>query len=784
MLDDLKFAFRRLKHSPGFVIVAVLTLAVVVGANTAILSVADAVLFRPLPFKDPDRVFLMLIMNRQSGSKFTSFSNGFVDAINERHSGVGAVATFGPGPRVVAETPEGAEVVPTLAVSANLLPVLGVTASRGRIFADNDAPGRAVMLTHRSWKNRFGGDESIAGRTVTLGDASFDIIGVLPSEFSFGSVSSFAGRPEIVTLKAPVPPGAAGAVFHPIVRLEPGVTREQAQSQMDAVVAPARAATPALATQTPFLANIRETIYPVGRDVMRFLFAAALLVLLLGCANLANMLLARGRRFERDTAVRSALGASRIRVVRPLLIEAILIGIAGSVVALVVTSLAFDALLRQVPTAAYGRANVGVDSRVVFMGLALGLGGGLLFAVVPALRAVRLDVLALLQGRHRGLRSQWRLGRPMIAVQVALAVVLVFGAAIATRAFVSVLRTPLGFTPENVVRLNVAPPRGTTDVVGFYRRISEELGTRPYVSVIGGTGTPPLDGSTGWSGITRPGTRESIASVVHTLPGYFEAIGVVPSAGRTLRWEDAADRGAVVTEAAARAIFGEQPAMGQTIDGGAEGTLRVVGVVPAPRDQMGADPPPVVQVHVIPAGRSSGFTLFAKARSNDDGSLRMMRKDLGTVLPGVPVTITWWSDGLSALGAIRNPRFQALVLGSFATIAIGLTGIGIFGIVSFLVANRTREMGIRLAVGAKPGALVRLMVSQAIVPVVVGLAAGLLSAKYAARLAESRFVKLDTSDPWPLVIAGVVVLAATLLAAFTPARRAARVDPTIVLRAE
>jgi putative ABC transport system permease protein len=164
--------------------------------------------------------------------------------------------------------------------------------------------------------------------------------------------------------------------------------------------------------------------------------------------------------------------------------------------------------------------------------------------------------------------------------------------------------------------------------------------------------------------------------------------------------------------------------------------------------------------------------------------LRMMRKDLGAELPGAPVTITWWSDGISAIQAMRDPRFQALVLGSFAGIAIGLTGIGIFGIVSFLVANRTREMGIRLAVGAKPGALVRLMVGQAIVPVLVGLAAGLLSAKSAARLAESRFVKLDTSDPWPLVIAGVVVLAATLLAALTPARHAARVDPTIVLRAE
>lgn len=784
MLDDLKFALKRLRHSPGFVVVAVLTLAVVVGANTAILSVADAVLFRPLPFKDPDRVFLMQVMNQSTGRKYTRFDNKFIDAINARHPGLSDVAVFGSGPRVIAETADGAESVPTLAVSLNLLSVLGVPAGRGRVFAANDTPDRAAMITNRSWKTRFGGDPGVVGRTVTFGEKSFDIVGVLPAEFSFGSVSFFAGRPEIVTLMVPVSPGTAGGVFHPVVRLEPGVSREQAQAQMDVVVGPAQETAPALKGQIPVLEDIRATIFPVGRDVMRFLFSAALLVLLLGCANLANMLLARGRRFERDTAVRTALGASRIRVVRPLLIEAVVIGAAGSVLALAVTTLGFDALLRQVPTAAYGRANVGVDVRVVLMGLALGLGGGLLFAVVPALRAARLDVLALLHGRHRGSRSQWRIGRPMIAVQVALAVVLVFGAAIATRAFVAVLSTPLGFDPENVVRLNVAPPRGTTDVVAFYRRVMEDLASRPYVSVLGGTGTPPLDGATGWSGINRPGTKEPIASVVHTLPGYFEAIGVTPSSGRTLRWEDATDRGAVVTDAAARVIFGDQPALGQTIDGGAEGTLRVVGVVPAPRDQMSAHAAPVTQVHVIPAGRTTGITLFAKARARDEGLLRALRKDLAGLLPGVPVTITWWSDGISVIREMRDPRFQALVLGSFAAIAIGLTGIGIFGIVSFLVANRTREMGIRLAIGAKPRALVRLMVGQAIVPVIVGLAAGLLSAKYAAKLAESRFVKLDTSDPWPLVIAGVVVLAATVLAAFAPARRAARVDPTIVLRAE
>ena len=784
MLDDLKFALKRLRHSSGFVIVAVLTLAVVVGANTAILSVADAVLFRPLPFKDPDRVFLMQVMDKKTGRKFTSFSNQFVDAINERHTGLSDVALFGRSPSVLAETPEGAESVPTLAISANFLTVLGVNAGQGRVFAANDTPGRTAMLTDRSWKNRFGADPGVVGRTVTFGDKSFDVIGVLPAAFAFGSVSSMAGRPEIVTLMAPVPRGAAGGTFHPIVRLEPDVTRQQAQDQMQAVIAPVSAVVPQLATQMPTLDDVRSTVYPIGRDVMRFLFAAALLVLLLGCANLANMLLARGRRFERDTAVRAALGASRVRVVRPLLIEAVLIGVAGSALALIVTSLGFDALLRQVPAAAYGRANVGVDLRVVIMGFALGLGGGLLFAAVPALRSVRLDVLALLQGRNRGSRSQWKLGRPMIAVQAALAVVLVFGAAIAVRAFVSVLRTPLGFDPTSVVSVIFAPPRGTTDLVGFYRRVIDQVSARPDVMAIGATGTPPLGFNTPYSGIVRPGTKDTIASVVHTTPGYFEAIGVRPSSGRTLQWSDAAERGAVITEDAARAIFSSLAVVGQTIDAGTEGIVRVVGVVPAPRIDLGATTPPVPYVHVFPAGRAAPLFLSVKVRTRDENTLRDIKRDFVSQLSGVPVTATWWDEDIASIRELRDPRFQALVLGSFAAIAIGLTGLGIFGIVSFLVASRTREMGIRLAVGAKPAKLVTMMVRQSIVPVAVGLAAGLFSARYAARWAESRFVKLDTSDPWPLVIAGAVVIAATLLAAYAPARRAARVDPTIVLRAE
>jgi predicted permease len=409
MLQDLRFAWRRLRQAPGFALVAVLTLAVAVGANTAVLSIADAVLFRPLPFRDPDRVFVLRMMNAK-GQRFTNVTNDYLDAIDANHRGLGEVGRAGDPPAGRVDGPEGVEVVPALGVTAAYLRVLTPELASGRIFDDADTPGRAALLSSASWRTRFGSDPAIVGKTITLGQASFDVVGVLaPGVFL---PTSFNRKPELVTLVPPVSPGARGGQFHPIVRLEPGVTREQAQAEIAALVAPIGARDPRRAGSMPVLDDIRSVVYPVARNITSFILAAALLVLLIGCANLANMLLARGRRLERETAVRTALGAGRLRVVRPLLFEALIIGVAAAGLAVAVTRLSFAALIDQVPRAAYGSAAVGVDRRVMALALALAILGGLVFAVVPAWRAARLDVIALLHSRQRRTRSAARVGRP------------------------------------------------------------------------------------------------------------------------------------------------------------------------------------------------------------------------------------------------------------------------------------------------------------------------------------------------------------------------------------
>jgi predicted permease len=780
---DLLHSARMLRRNPGFAVMAILTLAVAVGANASILAIADGVLFRPLPFEDPDRVFLLQMMNRQTGKRYTLVQYDYIEAINRRHPGLSDAGMFDGGPAELVGTPDGVESVSTIQTTPSYFTILGVRPARGRLFTSQDVPGRTAMLTWTSWKTRFGGDAEIIGRTISLGDSSFDVIGVLPPAFLFPTSTFFSGKPEVVTLMAPVAADPRGGTFHPVVRLAPGVTRAQAQAQLEALAASVHAFDARRADETPLLEDIRTTIYPVGQAIMKLLLAAATLVLLIGCSNLANMLLVRGRRREHETAVRAALGASRLRLIRPVLFEALLIGAAGSALALAVLRVCFEALARQVPSIAVDNVPIGVDARVAAMSLGLGLLGGLIFAIVPAWRSARLNVLGSIHGQHGNGPRTGRLGRPMIAVQVGLAIVLVFGAVVTTRAFLAVLQTPLGFDADNVIFVSLGPPRGTTDVVGFYRRIIDTLRARSDVVDAGATGSVPLTGQMPWGPAYGPGSKQPAAGVVHVTPGYFETLNIRRIRGRLLTWDDTGAEAAIVSESAARALFGGGDPLGQILNDGRGQLWRVVGLIGEVRSSLDREGRP--PVYVVPrGGRTTPLRIFARVRGRQASLPADIRRQLGAVVPGIPIRVDWWADSIGALTSYKNPRFQTLVLTSFAAMALGLTVLGVFGVVSSLVVARTREMGIRVAVGASPQSLVRLFLRQTLLPVAVGLVLGLLATHWAARLAEAQLFKVDTHDPTTLVLAGVAVVGAALIAAYLPARRAARVDPIVVLRAE
>ena len=578
MLDDLRFALRRLLSAPLFALAAIATLALGIGANTAIFSVADAVLFRPLPYAAADELHVLQMREVETGARATLVDYTFLKAIDEHHGGLSAVGLLESGQRLVYTDASGSDYVPLAQVTANYFDLLGGRAARGRLITatDDTASGRPAMLSHELWRTRFGERDAIVGRPLTIGTTTFDIVGVLPRDFVFPSV--FARPSAIVTVMPPLARKAEGGTFHPIVRRGPGVTRQQAQDEIDALIRPLVVSKQGRA-YLPYLEDVRSVLYPTGRPIMGMLFAAASLLLLLGCANLSNMLLARARKDERDCGIRIALGATRGRLVRLVACEALLIGLIGSALALVVTSMTFDLLLKQVPPIAYGRAPVGVDLRVFAFGAALGVIAALAVAAIPAWRTTRFDAQFLVQQRD-AVRSR-SVGRPMVAVQVAMAVVLVFGAAVTARALLSILNVPLGFSPDRVATIGVAPALRGVALQDFYLRAFETLARRADVVAAGAATSLPLSLSTADQAVAVNGVRHKAVAIYHVLPGYFETLAMPLRRGRLLDANDARSGAsvAVVSEAAVRVLFPDRDPIGASVSTPSGGTFTVVGVV-------------------------------------------------------------------------------------------------------------------------------------------------------------------------------------------------------------
>lgn len=794
MLHDLRLATRRLRNAPGFTLVAILTLALAIGANTAIFGIADAVLFKRLPYADAGRVYVLAVMDRKTEERSRGVPLPYVKVLDEHHRGLGEVGLRGPTTMTIHPGGGDAEWMETFAVTPGYFRVLGVSAARGRLFDAHDAgdPGRAAVLTYESWQRRFGGDEAIVSRSVPLGARTREIIGVLPRGFIFPTTSlrflyNPTGRPEYLTLAPPIsgatnPDVPPDGFEEPVVRLEPGVSREQAQAEIDALIAPLRAGR----DERVVLDNPRAVLFPTGRPIMAFLVAAATLVLVIGCANLANMLLVRTRRREREIGLYAALGATRLRIVRPILFETLIVGLAAALLALLVTALTFEFVLRQVPPVAYGSAYIRLDLRVAVFALVLGMLSGVVFAVVPSWRSARLDVRALVQGRRDG---RWRrrgrgFGQPLIAAQVGLAIVVVFGAVVTGRAFVSVLSVPLGFSPDGLIAINVRPRGGEpSGLASFYERAVEALTRRGDVAAAGAGGSIPTDGFGAADAVDTSSNQP--VDVLHVLPGYFETIGMPLVRGRLLTRDDL--RGgldvAVVAESAARVLFPDRDPVGATFRSRQGRRFTIVGVVGDVRRSLSRQMPPPAYVFP-PRDATRSMTVVARMRSREPHVLADVRRAIAAVAPGSPVTSVWWSDSIDAQAAYRNPRFQALVLGTFAVLALVLTVMGIFATVAFVVATRTREMGVRLALGAPPPALLRLVLWQAVVPVAVGIIAGLLATQWLRGIAEAQLFEVNARDPVTLTAAVVTVAAAALVAAYLPARHATRVNPIEVLRAE
>jgi predicted permease len=785
MLADLRLAWRRLIKAPGFTVTAVMILTLAIGANAAVFSIADAALFRPLPYQDPDNLYILRTMDQRTGKLYGFIPYRFLQAINERRPRGCEVGIYEQTRPATIVTDGEAYSVRTFAVTDNYFRLFGIRPARGRLFDTGDvtSSGRPAMLSYATWRQRFGGDEQIIGRPIKLGTITYDIIGILPAEFVFPSL--FQDALELVTVMPQPAPESPGGAIDPVLRLGPGVTREQAQAEVDAIIAPLAAENPQTANSRLALVDVKSVLYPAGRQIMTFLLAGSALVLLLGCASLAILFLARVKRSDQEFGIRIALGASRVRLIRPLIFEAAIISAAGAVFAILMTMATFDALLRQVPRIAYGNAEVGVDLRVIVFALALWFLVTAGFSIAMAFRSTRFDAQALIQGRRLGATKSGRFGRPLIAIQVALAIALTFAAAVAGRAFLSVMRIPLGFNPANIVTVNFMPEAKTgAERQAIYTRAVESAVSQSEVISAGAIGSLPMSGAAPFEFMRRDGSDENVGGIVHVLPGYFETIGAQLLRGRTMNGDDVNGKAdvSVITTSAARILFPNRDPIGGAFTSGRGHRFIVIGVVADIRNSLDRESIPLA--YVIPQDDTRVMTLVIRARSHQEATVAAIRRGIGAIAYGRPLKAGWWNDSIQAMTAYRNPRFQTLVFGTFAGLALLLIALGTFGVVSFSVAARTHEIGVRLALGATPRSLVGMMVGHTLAPIAAGLILGLVLTRWLSKLAEAQLYQVKTNDPAMTVVAALVVTAVAVLAAYAPARRASRVDPLVVLRAE
>ena len=805
--QDIRYGLRTLRKSPGFTLVALLTVALGIGANTALFSVVNAVLLRPLPVAGPEALVNVWGTNPQGGEprENASYPN-FADwrAQQTVFAGVAAyVNTF--ATLTGDDTPEALD---GLAVSPELFQTLGVRPALGRFFTaqETQADKAPVVISQEFWRRRFGARADIVGQPVTLDGKPHTVVGVLPAGFKFPF--------DTVNAKdfwAPLDPAdemntkRGVGYLRVIARLKPGVTLTQAQAEMDTIAA-------RLAAQYPehdeghglhLVATYEDVIGGVRRPLLVLLGAVGF-VLLIACANVANLLLARATRRRREIAVRAALGASRWRVVRQLLTESLLLSLAGGAAGLLLALWGVDALRGALPEDVPRVREIALDGRVLVFTLGVAVLTGLVFGLAPALAATRMDVNEALKEGARG-TGGWRRNRVrgfLVTAEVALSLMLLVGAGLLLKSFVRLREINPGFNPEHVLTFSVALPEARyenpAEQARFFRELLARTAAAPGVEASAGVFPLPFSGDHARGNFDIEGrAAENEGDSPNALsyiisPDYLRALAVPLRRGRAFDERDTpnASRVVLINETLARRYFAGQDPVGRHLivasiaDLAKPATCEIVGVVgDVKHDGLDAAPEAAYYLPYQQATLPFMTLVVRGAGGNPAALVAGARTSVAQLDKDLPVTdIKPMSDWLSASVAPR--RFNMLLLGGFALLALCLAAVGIYGVMAYSVAQRTHEIGVRIALGAQTRDVLRLVVGQGMTLTLVGVAAGLLGALALTRVLATLLFGVTATDP--LVFAGVTLLLAlvALLACYIPARRAARVDPMIALRQE
>jgi predicted permease len=794
LLQDLRFSLRLLQRQPGFTALLVLTLALGIGANTAIFSAVDGVLLRPLALPAPERLVLVWGHHPDTGRQTVSLPD-FLDW-REGSPAFESLAAFGMASLNLTGGGEP-EQLRGVRVTANYFETLGLWPILGRTFeTGEDRQGRSpvVVLSQGFWTRRMGADPAVLGKTLTLDGMAHTIIGVVPEGIRFPSQGEVW-----VPLATDEERPRRWNFLVVIGRLTAGATMERAQAELTALTSRLEQAYPATNQQvTARIVPLQADLASRTRPALLVFMGAVGLVLLIACANVANLMLARAGVRERELAVRAALGASRGRLIRQMLTESLLLSMMGGALGLLLAEWGIDALRASQLDLFPAYARIGIDWRVLGFTLALSVVTGVLAGLAPALRLSGSHLDSTLRAGARGFTggSLLRQLRGLLVLsEVALALVLLVGAALLLRSFDRLQHEEPGFDPQGVLTLRVVLPQlkypEDPQLAAFFQQLTARAAVVPGVQAAGivtavplGDGTPVLDLSI--EGRTpAPGAVED-AEVFSVSPGYFQTMGLPLLSGRLIEPQDDASAPdvAVIKEALARRYLpGKEPLGARlSLDDG-ENWITIVGVVRGVRS-WALQNEPAPQLYLSLPQRPRRAMYLAVRTTGEPAELTgALRRELSALDPELPMAdVRTMEQRLE--GAVARPRVNMFLLGGFAGVALLLAGIGIYGVISQMVVQRTREIGIRMALGARSRDVMRLIIRQGIFPALVGIGLGLAAALAGSRLLESLLYGVTATDPLTFLIVPVFLAGVALLAAWLPARRATRVDPTEALRQE
>ncbi|HYE66149.1 MAG TPA: ABC transporter permease [Pyrinomonadaceae bacterium] len=809
LLQDVRYGLRMILKKPGFTVIAVVALALGIGANTAIFSVVNGVLLRPLPYEDPDRLVRLSEWSPQVPGMSISYPN-FIDWREQNSVFSGLAATqFDSYNLTGLDEPERLQ---GRNVSANFFEVLGVKPVLGRTFLaeeDRAGAGRACIISYGLWQRRFGSDPNILGKSLTLNGESYTLVGVLPQSYRYGTPTDVfvpLGLQEDsgFTKQRGNHPG-----IYAVARLKPGVSFEQAEAEMKGIAQRLAEAYPKENSgNSVTLTPLREFFVGDIRTSLLILLVAVGFVLLIACANVANLLLARATARQKEMAIRTAMGASRLRIIRQLLTESVILSVLSGTVGLLLALWGVDALrgasIDSLPTT----ADISLDRNVLIFTLLVSFLTGVLFGLMPALQASRTDLNeSLKEGGRTGMTGARgnRMRSLLVISEVALSLVLLIGSGLLIKSFLRLSGTETGFNPQNLLTMKInytAREDEGRKVANFFSQVEQRVKALPGVEAVAlSTGAPFLGApETSFQIEGRPQvdlSQKPMAVLYMAGPDYLRAMGIRLLKGRFFDERDTQNSPlvAVIDEEFARQQFPNQDPLGHYLEGHKELGIphfEIVGVVSHVRN-YGLDTPGPVQSQLYYALNqvpdkflpliSPGINLLVRTSTDTSGMVAAIRHEVQAIDSQQPIYDVNTMEQVLA-ESVTTQRFSMLLLSLFAGLALLLAAVGIYGVMSYAVAQRTHEIGIRMAVGAQTRDVLRMVIGQGMVLTLIGVGVGLVGAFALTRVMSSLLFGVTATDPLTFASVSITLIVVALLASLIPARRATKVDPIVALRYE